>query len=606
MDSKSIIWKVLLVALIHFDICVAFMKALERSKLDGHDAHDIELYIEQKITFIHSKIDLRPTITALVTLNKCVLQMEKGGPDSLSTALRDNLFRRMDKLLSKLKRVSSRIAAPDRSKRSIEFIGNLISDIFGNPGPADWKQANANFLALHDALKKLNDNSLTDHLAIDSNTHSIEKHNRDLKMLSLAINRNQNEIDSLNHSMGGLRMYFEISSMTDILESQVDSLVEIKVDSVKGYCSDRALSRDFLTSNLQSLEANKVGLGPVFGSWEWREYYKHDMCTTAMDNDVLWVTLRIPIVKKAEKLVRYIAMPSLREVLTEADSYGVHVNLFKEKNNEKYHAMAQSALDLCNNLGNIRTCGVRDTRFSVTDNTVVPVEFSVNKFLLVGALITEVNLMEKCPNGIHEHKIKTDVVMMIPNNCTYVSNSVMINAREADVDIMKALGILQFDKFVVHQVERSSSNKSKTSIENIAKHTSNNIFAENKKDIDEMLNSIDTKHETLSLSYSREKWLFAAGLLGLVLLLATVKVVKMIRKRKVNTTGNEKIQIIVEQPGTNDKGTNDTQTDKQKNELSATSSELYDEHEYQELSASTSGSRVNLGSRPERSQFVKK
>lgn len=143
-------------------------------------------------------------------------------------------------------------------------------------------------------------------------------------------------------------------------------------------------------------------------------------------------------------------------------------------------------------------------------------------------------------------------------------------------------------------------------IENIAKHTSNNIFAENKKDIDEMLNSIDTKHETLSLSYSREKWLFAAGLLGLVLLLATVKVVKMIRKRKVNTTGNEKIQIIVERPGTNDKGTNDTQTDKQKNELSATSSELYDEHEYQELSASTSGSRVNLGSRPERSQFVKK
>lgn len=80
MDSKSLIWAVLFTALIQFDICVAFIKALERSKLDGHDTHDIELYIEQKINFIHAKIDLKPTIAALLTLNKCVIQMERGGP----------------------------------------------------------------------------------------------------------------------------------------------------------------------------------------------------------------------------------------------------------------------------------------------------------------------------------------------------------------------------------------------------------------------------------------------------------------------------------------------------------------------------------------------
>ncbi len=523
----------LLTALACFDNCSAFMKALERSKLDGHDSHDIELFVEQKLHFIHAKIDLRPTQTGLITLKRYSLKLDSRMADSLGATLSRSLIRRLDRIVKKWKRISSKVPN-QREKRAIEFLGNLISDIFGNPGPADWKQSNANFLALQSALKKLNENSFTDHHTIDTNTHIIEKHNAELRELSSIINRNQNEIQSLNYSMNDLRLFYEISSLADTLESQVDSLVEVKMDSMKGYCSDRALDKDFLVSNLQTLEANKLGLGPVFGSWEWREYYRHDMCSAAVVDDTLWITLRIPLVRKAEKLVRVIPDPSLRGLLEKLASFGLRPELFREKTNDKFHVMTNSALDLCNNLGKVRSCGVRDARFSLASEVVVPVEFNVNKFLLVSSNHSAVHLMEKCPNGITERIVITDSVLMIPNNCSYISSSMSINSREADVDIMKELGILQFETFSANMVENFYGNITRTNIEAIASRTSSKVFEQNRKDIDALLSEIDTKHESFSSTYAFEKWLIVGSLAAVASLVAVVKVVFCIRKSRTN------------------------------------------------------------------------
>ncbi len=44
---------------------------------------------------------------------------------------------------------------------------------------------------------------------------------------------------------------------------------------MKCYCSDRAIDKKFLIENVQALvEANKAGILPVFGSWEWRHYFR--------------------------------------------------------------------------------------------------------------------------------------------------------------------------------------------------------------------------------------------------------------------------------------------------------------------------------------------
>ena len=115
--------------------CSAFETALEKTRLDGHDIHDIDIYIEQKINYIHSKINLKPTIDGLNILNKCIYRLEKGSGDSLATALSKTLERRLDRIVAKLVRVSGQNHINERDKRSIEFVGDLISDLFGNPGP---------------------------------------------------------------------------------------------------------------------------------------------------------------------------------------------------------------------------------------------------------------------------------------------------------------------------------------------------------------------------------------------------------------------------------------------------------------------------------------
>jgi hypothetical protein len=62
---------------------------------------------------------------------------------------------------------------------------------------------------------------------------------------------------------------------------------------MKGYCSDRAFDREFPIDSIHNLEAKKVGLGPIFGSWVWRQYYKHIMCSVAKNLDDVWMTLRM-------------------------------------------------------------------------------------------------------------------------------------------------------------------------------------------------------------------------------------------------------------------------------------------------------------------------
>jgi hypothetical protein len=546
MDScKSIKWALLLTAVALLDDSHAFSRALDKIKLDGHDTHDIELFIEQKIQFIHAKIDLKPTIMGLLSLEKCVLRLDRGSSDSLGLSLTKHLNKRLDRIINKLKRVSGKSYINSRDKRAIETIGNLISDIFGNPGPADWKKVNANILALQKAIRRASDNISENHKDIDMTRNAVESHNNILKTLSAAITREQNDLTNVSKELDSLRMFFEISTLADTIEHQIDNLVEIKTDSVKGYCSDRAINKDFLIENLQNLESNKAGIGPVYGSWEWREYYRYEFCSTAMDNDAVWVSLRIPLVRKSEKLVRVIPGLVIYEVLSHVASYSLNTVLLREKENDKFHIITQASLDLCNQLGNVRTCGVRDVRFGSNVPLIVPVEFARNKLLLVSTSNYTVKMMAKCPEGISEHTITTDAVLTVPNNCSYTSSSFSIDSGEADVEITKELGIIQIDHLEISAVSNFNHNMSVSKIENIASRVNNQLFEKNKKEIDMLLESIDTKHEGLSSSYGREKWIFVEGVCTLVACYVIIKIIKRLRRKKSDRGSGNKIELKV-------------------------------------------------------------
>lgn len=529
----------LIVAISFLHTCLAFTKALERMKLEGHDNHDIDIYIEKKITFLHSKIDLKTTLDGLLTLEKCAYRLDQGPADSLNRALANNLNKRLSKIAGKITRITGQDHLTTKHKRSIDFIGNLISDLFGNPGPADWKQINSNVLALKGAIQKSNENADIDHADIDKNRHIIEQHNAEIRELVAVLNKNKAELTKIEAELIGLRVYFEISTLADAVETQIDFLIEIKVDSMKGFCNDRALSKEFLIDNLLSLESNKVGLGPVFGSWEWRNYYKQKICTVALDKNTLWVTLRIPIVKKAEKLIRIVPTPKIHEVLTKIAGYAIEATLFKEKDNEKYHVITRSSLDLCNSLGNTKTCGVRDVKFSVNNEVVIPVEFSLNRFLIVSAAPIEIKVMSKCPAGITEHIIGVDSVWLVPNNCSYTSSFLTIDQRESDIEVTKEIGIVHFDNFEVSPVSSHLFNNTKLLVTEILSSNSSKLYERNKIEIANKLDNIETKHESFQSRYLIEKWLIVAGILVLAGAVIFVKIRSMCNKRQLRPRNND-------------------------------------------------------------------
>ena len=255
--------------------CSAFETALEKTKLDSHDIHDIDIYIEQKLDYVHAKIDLTPTIDGLMTLEKCAYRLDKGSSDTLGSTLAKGLRKRLERMEEKLIRVSGKTYKDNKQRRSIEIIGDLISGLFGNPGPTEYKKTTANIIALQGAMKRLNDNSETLHTDIDTSRHNIELNNNEIRALSVSLIRNQATLTSVTEELTSLKLYFDILQLADAVENQIDYLVDVKADSLKGFCNDRAINRDFLITNLQSMEANKVELSPIFSSWEWRNYYKH-------------------------------------------------------------------------------------------------------------------------------------------------------------------------------------------------------------------------------------------------------------------------------------------------------------------------------------------
>ncbi len=468
-----------------------------------------------------------------------MIQLNKGTADSLDASLSKNLDKRVKKIAAKLMRVSGVDYLKGRDKRSIEFLGNLISDIFGNPGPADWKKVNANILALQGALKRIDENVGINHLDIDTDRHIIEKHNEEIKAISSVVNRNQNDLININAEMRGLRTFFEISTLADTIESLTDALLEIKIEGVKGFCSDRALDKDFLIENLQNMEANKAGFSPVFGSWEWRNYYKFEMCTLAMVDEAIWITIRIPLVKRSEWLTRIIPPIHIKRSLRRMEMYAVNVLTFRERDNDKYHVMTQSSFDLCNVLGNTRTCNTRDYRFGGASQAI-PVEFMMDRFMIVSDRISNIKITEKCSGAVNEILVALDAVILTPANCSYSSSGFSIDMRESNADITKEIGLINIDKLEIRKIENFHENISRIFIEAIANKTSSRKFEKNREEIEDKLKSIDIKHESAWQSYNLEKWLVIAGVLTLAIVVLVMRVrSSFVEKRVRKSTFNE-------------------------------------------------------------------
>jgi hypothetical protein len=410
-----------------------FDKELEKDSLTGIEKTDLAIYLEKKSDFLHSRIDLKHTVIGLVSLDKWIQAFHTKARGSLDKVLVNVLKKQQSNIVRKLDQIVGRKG--DRDKRSIDFLGNLISDLFGNPGPEDWKKNNANILALKQAIKLIGQDTISVHKHIDTNEHEIENNNKEIIRLAKEMDDDLGRVDG---QLAMLENYYKLMDIMDTIDKILSNLIRVKLDGEKGYCSSLALDSKFLQKNLQRLEANSMGLSPIFAYWEWRKYYRHQLCTIAMDSNNIWITIRIPMVKKTEKLIRVTPMQVFVRNIRKFRISGLNPILFKGAEQDIYHLMGQKEFDMCTKMGSIRTCNSRTVLFK--DPSLIPMEYAHNRIIFLGDDKAKCNAILRCEK-ITELTLTSGQILTVPNSCSVRSKIFDIDEREMDENINRMLSV---------------------------------------------------------------------------------------------------------------------------------------------------------------------
>ena len=521
---------------------------IEQIRREGVEKFDISVLIEEKAEFIHSRITLRPLMLGLVSFEKLNLALNSKATTSLGMILArksDQMYKRIEHKSKEF--VEYHVDAISRDKRAIEFIGNLISKAFGNPGPEDMRKINANILALKYAISKQRDNSVILHSNVDSNQHAIERQNSILKEVSSELNRSENEIATIDKELEELKKYIELEIMYDAIMEILDALIAIRQDGKYGRCNQKGLSKEFLINKLRKIESNKIGINPVFSSWEWEKYYHYEMCSVALNRDEIWVTLRIPIVKQAERLIRVLPNSNfiwIRQVMNEM---GIDVNVFKEQTHDTFSIITRSSYEMCTTLGTTRVCNIRKTRFKEGETFSVPIEISDNRILIISNSTKSetIQLTAECKGKTKKVEVGKATFLKIPEFCFVRSKNLEIEIKQKNEFENIDIELQTVDQIEYKELASPNFKTKFMSVLNVSRPSERKEFEMNDAMTKNVLNQITTNHESVSENLRVMK---IGGLSSSILMIAVgiIAALYVIKKKCAKASNNgERSEINV-------------------------------------------------------------
>ncbi len=109
-------------------------------RLESFERHDISVFVEIRVEYVHSRISLKPLITGVEQAKKLSNMFNSKANTTFSRILNGKIKGLVARTDKKLRSLHGREFRIYRDKRAIEFVGNLIAKLFGNPGPEDWRQ----------------------------------------------------------------------------------------------------------------------------------------------------------------------------------------------------------------------------------------------------------------------------------------------------------------------------------------------------------------------------------------------------------------------------------------------------------------------------------
>ena len=527
----------------------AFDTEIENMRQEGLERYDISIYVEERVEYIHSRIDLKPLISSIDHGRKLTIEFETLANSSFGKILSTKVRRMVAKVEKKLEIMyGRRLSKAERRKRAIEFVGNLISRLCGNPGPEDWKQNTRNILAMKSAIDRQRANSVILHDDIDQIRHSINLQNENLRHVSREVINNVNRLDRVDNALTELVSYLELESMFESITEILESLDDISRDAKTGRCNEKGLDPDFLVDHLRRIESNKAGIAPIFSSWEWQKYYSFELCTLAVHDNEVWITMRIPIINLADQLVRAIPTSNQMWFQSRAKELGLDITLFRHKQMDTYMLMTRSNLETCSKLGTMRVCAVRKTKFKEYNPYVVPIDIGHNRIVITSNVTTgkEIDSKSVCGQDVASVQVLSHSVIRVPDNCVVVAKTFEISKVVANFEITRttSINLDKIDKISMHKITKKRANVPTFETSKDLPTKRHEFDYNNNRTIDDLkLIKTDpfTTTETLLIASSGSMSVLAACLIIVILILYCLR-----RSRTSKNRTNEQVVVVVD------------------------------------------------------------
>jgi len=397
------------------------------------------------------------------------------------------------------------ISNTKRSKRAIEFVGNLISKLFGNPGPEEWRQNTRNLLAMKSAIERQLSNAVILHRDIDQNRHAINEQNEILKHVSKELMLHSNRLDSVDSALLEFETYLELEMLFRSVLEILHMLEKIKLDSRLGRCNEDGVNQEFLIEHLRELESNKLGIAPLFASWEWHKYYLNSMCSIAIHDKDLWITMRIPIVNLAEQLVRVIPMSNQIWMRDNLYQFGLETALLKNKREEVYMIVMKSNLEGCSKLNMFKVCKIRETKFRTSDPFVVPIDIGHDRVVIISNSTANVSAKINCKGDTRSLLMSSESVLRIAEKCQIVGKTFEIGKSIDSVELTDAIKLTFPEMDIMRKINRKrihGNNVDKQSESIQSTDNDRNFEINNNKTIEELDSVKFTTTESMLVAVS--------------------------------------------------------------------------------------------------------
>ena len=325
---------------------------------------------------------------------------------------------------------------PKLVKRSIEFLGNLISYVTGVPGPKEWRLNQANIGHLKKALLLVNRKERIQEQRITNVDHRLSTVSTKVESLLQTMSITLSEMSTIEHDFKATLIFGTLENGVMQLLEEMQYLVS-GIDNIlfKGHfqlASSYGIDKEFLRKAIIDIQSKHKTLVPIFSTNEIEKYYETPLTTVTLHGEEIWSTIKIPMVNYNDRFEKIVETGKLHDNFTELESLGVKsVEWFADKQDRNIF-VSKSKIAHCIQYRSTAICEGRKavirSRFVDTGNVIDNFWGETENtgffaFLNKDNVTTQID----CAGDKHTLVLGTRGILYLHDTCTLKSENVRIN-----------------------------------------------------------------------------------------------------------------------------------------------------------------------------------